>query len=185
MPVSMPAPAAFEEFFARTYSDVARFCARRCASPEDAEEAATAVFAVAWRRWDEVPAPPEDRLWLFGVARRVLANEERGRRRRSRLLARLASEPAPPPASLALSLGESDAARALRSLRPADRELLLLNAWEDLAVVEIARVLGVSAPVVSRRLHRARARFRAALAGERAAGGHVSGEPSADSGALL
>lgn len=185
MPPSMPVPAAFEALFNRTYADVARFCARRCASPEDAEEAAVSVFAVAWRRWGEVPPPPEDRLWLFGVARRVLANEERGRRRRSRLLARLASEPAPPPADLGVSLGESDAAVALRSLRPADRELLLLNAWEDLAVVEIAKVLGVSAPVVSRRLHRARGRFREALAGERARGGHVTGEPTADSGALL
>ena len=79
----------FERCFERNYGDIARFCARRAATAEDAEDAATEVFAIAWRRRDALPAAPEDRLWLFGIARRVLANAARAERRRARLTERL------------------------------------------------------------------------------------------------
>src|SRR5205085_5958937 len=54
--------------------------------------------------------------------------------------------------------------RALRSLGPADREALLLVAWEDLAPTQAARVLGVKATAFRVRLLRARRRLQAALA---------------------
>src|SRR5262249_413273 len=62
---------------------------------------------------------------------------------------------------------------ALAALSPADRELLLLSAWVGLAPREIARVLGVPAPVVSARLYRARRRLAAGLT--------LSGEPACSS----
>ena len=191
MPGPMPPdPAALERFealFARTYSDIAAFCARRAPTPEDAEEAAVETFAIAWRRRDDVPPAPEDRLWLFGVARRVLANEARAGRRRDRLVARLRGETAGAVAFVAAPAVDdpSPAARALRSLSAADRELLLLVAWEGLSVAEAATLLGVRAAVVSRRLYRARRRFAAALereradAGDPAEAGHVLAEPTA------
>ena len=42
---------------------------------------------VAWRRMEQIPAEPLP--WLYGVARRVLANELRGQHRRDRLTSRL------------------------------------------------------------------------------------------------
>ncbi len=150
-----------EASFERNFRDVAAYCRRRCPSPEDAEEAATEVFAIAWRRVAELPDPPDDRLWLFGAARRVVANQQRAARRRERLEARLRSErgPASVAAPLDDGFGESAAARALRALPEGDRELLLLVAWEGLSPGEIARVVDRPAPVVSMRLHRARKRF--------------------------
>jgi hypothetical protein len=50
----------FERCFERNYGDIARFCARRAATAEDAEDAATEVFAVAWRRRGDLPPPPDD-----------------------------------------------------------------------------------------------------------------------------
>ena len=152
--------ARFEALFSRTYADVAAFCTRRSATPQDAEEAATDVYAIAWRRRADVPPAPDDRLWLFGVARRVLANQARTSRRRDRLLGRLRAEasraaPVAPPAAP----HASPAARALNALSDGDRELLVMVAWDDLTVAQIAEVLSVPAPVVSRRLHRARRRF--------------------------
>src|SRR5918999_4039903 len=87
----------FERCFERNYRDVARYCARRAATPEDAEDAATEVFATAWRRRRDLPSEPDDRLWLFGIARRVLANAERADRRRSQLKRRVwgAAPPGP------------------------------------------------------------------------------------------
>jgi RNA polymerase sigma-70 factor (ECF subfamily) len=159
-----PEAERFERCFERNYADVARYCARRAGSPEDAEDAATEVFATAWRRLGSVPEEPDDRLWLFGVARRVLANAERSGRRRSRLALRLQGFPAPAPVPPPSGGGEAaELARALAGLSAADRELLLLSGWEELTPAQIGRVLDRPAPVVSRRLHRARRRFAAAL----------------------
>ena len=152
----------FEACFRRNYADVARFCARRSATPQDAEDAATEVFATAWRRLADVPAAPEDRLWLFGVARRVLANQARGDQRRAQLAVRLRSVAVP--AVTPAASGEARVlAEALATLSDADRELLLLTGWEELTPAQIATVIGRPAPVVSRRLHRARGRLAAQL----------------------
>ena len=143
----------FERCFERNYGDVARFCARRAATDEDAEDAATEVFAIAWRRRDRLPGPPEDRLWLFGIARRVLANAARAERRRQRLMERLKREPE------AGHVEPAGLAQALAALGATDRELLLLTGWEGLTPAEIARVLNRPSALVSRRLYRARRRL--------------------------
>ena len=52
------------------------------------------TFLAAWRRLDQVPPAGEDRLWLYGTARRVLANHHRGQRRRLALADRLKADPA-------------------------------------------------------------------------------------------
>jgi DNA-directed RNA polymerase specialized sigma24 family protein len=36
------------------------------------------TFAIAWRRVDAIPAGDQARLWLYGVARNVLAEHRRG-----------------------------------------------------------------------------------------------------------
>jgi RNA polymerase sigma-70 factor (ECF subfamily) len=170
-------PAArFERCFDRNYADVARFCARRAGSAEDAEDAATEVFATAWRRLDDVPDEPDDRLWLFGVARRVLANAHRAERRRRQLRLRLSAQPppapAPPPRADAAA---ASVARALAALSADDRELLLLTGWEGLSPAQVARVVDRPPALVSRRLHRARRRFAASLADARGDADPVGG----------
>ena len=166
----------FERLFTDHYPAIAAYLLRRCGGQADAEDAAAEVFAVAWRRRHDLPAPPEDRLWLFGVARRVLANQQRSARRRERLWHRLVDR-RPATVQPASGAGGSPVAAALSSLRPDDRELLTLVAWDGLEVAELASVLGVAAPVVSRRLYRARRRFAGALeaaeAGDAAPAGHV------------
>jgi RNA polymerase sigma-70 factor (ECF subfamily) len=155
--------ARFEALFERNYHDVARFCARRSATPEDGEDAATEVFGTAWRRIADVPPAPQDRLWLFGVARRTLANANRANVRRTRLALRLQAN-APPPAPPPDAGAEARVlVQALAALSASDRELLLLTGWEELTPAQIAVVVGSSAAAVSRRLHRARRRLAAQL----------------------
>jgi RNA polymerase sigma factor (sigma-70 family) len=154
----------FERCFARNYADIARYCARRAATPDDAEDVAIEVFATAWRRRHNLPDEPDDRLWLFGIARNVLANAQRAERRRRRLAERLTAEPAPAPIPPPAAGEEATAlARALAALSRSDRELLLLTGWEQLTPAQIARVLDRPAALVSRRLYRARRRLAAAL----------------------
>jgi RNA polymerase sigma-70 factor (ECF subfamily) len=105
------------------------------------------VFAVAWRRLDEVPAAPEDRLWLYGVARRCVLRARRSGRRRRRLQDRLSHEAR----TRDSTNGRTEDARAelvraaIERLRPSDREVLQLVMWEGLTHAEAARVLGGSA----------------------------------------
>lgn len=136
--------------------------ARRRTTSGLADDVAAETFAVAWRRMDDLPADPLP--WLLGVARRTLANRRRGERRAGALIARLGRERhvcAPDPADL---VGSDDALiAAFAGLSAPDREILTLVAWEGLGPGEIARVLGIPAPMASARIHRARTRLRAAL----------------------
>jgi RNA polymerase sigma-70 factor (ECF subfamily) len=52
---------------------------------------------------------------------------------------------------------------AVRTLPPAEREMLLLVAWEQLTPAEAAKVLGVPQGTARSRLHRARATVRQVL----------------------
>lgn len=151
--------ARFAGLFDRHQRDVLAFALRRTRTPADAEDAAAETFAIAWRRLDQIPdsALP----WLYGVTRRVLANQYRGQRRATSLLEKLRLQPAPAPAH---ESDDSRAVAALRLLRPDDQELLRLIAWEDLDHASISEVLGISVNAVAIRLHRARQRYREALA---------------------
>jgi RNA polymerase sigma-70 factor (ECF subfamily) len=129
--------------------------ARRRTSAADADEVVSETFLVAWRRLDDVPDEP--RPWLLGVARRCLANLERGQHRRTALEQRLAAQPA------ATDSPELDVHRALERLSAKDRELLTVLAWVELTPDEAAVVLGCSRSTVYVRLHRARRRLAALL----------------------
>jgi RNA polymerase sigma factor (sigma-70 family) len=132
---------------------------------EDAADVVAETFLVAWRRIGEVPIGDGARLWLYGVARLVLANLHRAERRRTRLGRRLAetlqatlqAEPTEPRGEAA------EALRAIGEMGEEDRELLRLITWEGLSPSEAGRVLGVSALAARSRLHRARRRLRQVL----------------------
>ena len=154
-----------------------RYLRRRladAASPDaDAEDLTADVFAIAWRRRDDVPDPALP--WLYGVARRVLASH----RRRvitlplpdSRMDAGMdagieddggvASESGDP---AELVTDDLVLRQAWRQLSARDREVLLLTAWEGLGERELALALGVSVGGASAALSRARSRLREALA---------------------
>ena len=65
---------------------------RRTSGAHDAGDVLADTMLVAWRRLDEVPGGDTTRLWLYGVARKVLANRRRGDGRRDRLVERLAAQ---------------------------------------------------------------------------------------------
>jgi RNA polymerase sigma factor (sigma-70 family) len=156
---------AVERLFSDHAADVLAYALRR-ADRATAEEVAAEVFVIAWRRADRIPQA-EPLLWLYAVARRLLANERRAERRRAALhdvlglLATRGHQAAPAPG------GDAGAGAELRdalaALRPADREVLMLTAWEGLDGAQVARVLGCSPQAVHTRLHRARARLAAQL----------------------
>ena len=122
------------------------------------------VFLVAWRRFEIIPSPPEDRLWLFGVARRMVAEHRRSTMRRLRLNDRLVDEAREPQASIeSFRILQARVDDAMEVLRPAEREVLRLVLWDDLSHGEVAAVLGCTVNAVELRYRRARLRFHEAF----------------------
>jgi len=137
---------------------------RRTANPEDAADVMAETFMTSWRRLNEVPSGQEARPWLYGVARRVLANYHRGERRRSALADRLRADLAVNYRPPELAGEPARIAAAFRRLPDEQRELLALDAWEGLDSGEIAVVLGCSRNAVRIRMHRARKQLARELA---------------------
>jgi RNA polymerase sigma-70 factor (ECF subfamily) len=142
------------------HADAIHAYALRRSDCETADEVTARVFLVAWRRRESVPAEPLP--WLYGVARKVLAEERRGHARRGALRERLSH----PQAGLsweAPSILDGELETALERLSETDREALLLRYWEELPPQQVAVVLGCSRATLAVRLHRARTRLRRAL----------------------
>lgn len=141
---------------------VRAYCLRRVGD-DDAADAAAAVFAVAWRRIDDVPVDGKALPWLYGVARRVVSDHYRSLRRRRRLSERLSAvrpPVAPEPEWQLIQRAEyRQLHEALLSMRDRDREVLLLASWEELSNESIAVVLGCSTHAAAQRLHRAKQRL--------------------------
>jgi RNA polymerase sigma-70 factor (ECF subfamily) len=155
--------ARFDALFSEHQRSVLAYAMRRAPTLADAEDAAAETFTIAWRKLESIPAA-DPLPWLYAVARRVLANQHRGSGRRERLAAMLRSERDVPTPMRAGEDLDGPPFEALAALSAADQEILRLVAWEELGNQQIAQVLGLSANAVAIRLHRARARFAAALA---------------------
>ncbi len=67
----------FEAVYDAYYPAIHQYAARRTGSPEDAADVISETFLTAWRRIGDVPEGEDALLWLYGVARRVLANQQR------------------------------------------------------------------------------------------------------------
>ena len=152
----------FRSVYASCFEPLLAYALRRVEQPADASDVVAETFLVAWRRGRELPAGDEARLWLYGVARRVLANQQRGDRRRERLGERLRQRlTVAVTADPGTEVPERLAVRAaLSRLGELDREVLSLTVWEGLQPREVAQVLGLSPAAVRTRLSRARARLR-------------------------
>ncbi|GAB2863499.1 sigma-70 family RNA polymerase sigma factor [Actinoallomurus bryophytorum] len=150
----------FEAVFDATYEAICGYALRRRSSSHDAADVVAETFAIAWRRVDQMPTGDAARLWLYGVARRVLANHRRGERQRRLRTTELRDDIV---ALVGDPLDASSIAEAFRALSDADREILGLVAWEGLDRDAIATVLGCSRSTARVRLHRARTRFSHAL----------------------
>lgn len=155
----------FSALFLSHYDEVLGYCVRRTSYAE-AEDAASDVFAIAWRRIDDLDWDTA-RPWLFGIARRVLANHRRSASRRLRLTQKVGSmreaEAEAPEVVVIRREQDQQVMDVLARLRELDREILMLSTWEELSARDIATVLDISPSAAEQRLHRARQRFAAAL----------------------
>lgn len=153
-----------EQFEACWHAHIRRLVAyaERHVGRDTAYDIAASTFLTAWRTWEAVPAEPLP--WLISVARGHVRNHHRSVRRRSTLEQRLALLDASAfagPDTSATATERAEALAILADMPEADREALLLVAWEGLTTAQAAEVLGCRPGTLRMRLHRARARIEA------------------------
>jgi RNA polymerase sigma factor (sigma-70 family) len=158
--------AEFESVYGEHRLRVLAYCMRRTNSA-DAADACAETFLVAWRRADDIPPPPKTLPYLYGIASRVLSNQLRALHRRSRLDAKLrnlgVAPPADPAALIVQSSRDQQVAAAVQKLKPKDREIVRLYAWEDLPRDIIAEIMGMTRDAVDQRIHRSYQRLARSL----------------------
>jgi len=152
-----------------------------------ADDVLSETLLVCWRRLDELPTVPEETIpWAIVVARNLLANAQRGERRRARLVGKVIA--LDPPASVVHDVDPDGAADAdlvrdaLTQLRSEDAELLRLWAWDGFESPQLAIVLGISSNAAAIRLHRAKARLKEELMKAKGASGHVANDGGSTDG---
>ena len=158
--------ASFRRLFDDAYRPLLAYALRRGAGDADAEEVVAETLLIAWRRRQQVPAGPDTLPWLYGVARRVLANQRRAHRRGhalEKVLGRLNGSAVELDRAAELSEAIRAVVAASRRLSPEDQEVLRLAAWEGLSHHQIAVSLRCSENAAALRLHRARKRLRELL----------------------
>jgi RNA polymerase sigma-70 factor (ECF subfamily) len=170
---SLETPGVFGVVFDRHGSTLLRFLARRV-DPAEAEDLLGEVFRIAFERRQAFERDRDSaRPWLYGIAANLVAKHYRSEARRLRAMARVAAARVAvgrllddDPAERAVAVADAGAlwgrvAAAIGALPEAERQVLLLFAWEELSYDEIAQALGVPVGTVRSRLSRGRARLTA------------------------
>jgi RNA polymerase sigma-70 factor (ECF subfamily) len=164
--------AAFEPLYRKYVSHIYSLALYEARDPHAAEDLTEQVFLRALDalpRFREQGEGPEStfRVWLYAIARNVIANERRRRRRHPEDAIDAALELAAPddPAATAIARVEVRRAwQAVRELSPERREALELRFVHELSAREIGQVMGRSEAAVRVLIHRALASVRRRLA---------------------
>ena len=164
-------PAAFAPLYRRYYDPVCRFCYLRLGDRDAAEDATSLVFARALAALPRLEYREGSFSgWLFTIARNVVANDRRARRRDAPLEEAVdVEDTGPTPEEAAV---EAEAHRALRAvldqLPGAQRQVVELR-LAGLTGAEIAATLGKSHAAVRMLQVRAVDRLQALIGSPRSA----------------
>jgi len=152
----------FRALFDGLHRPLTAYALRRTGDRDEADDVVAETWAIAWRRRRDLPEDPDRaRMYVYGIARNVMANARRSVRRRRALQARAVAMAGP--MGVARPRHHDLVLEALERLPERDREILLLVTWEGLGHAEIADLLGLSVTAVANRVSRARRRLRGAV----------------------
>ncbi len=154
---------ALEELLDAWLPQVLAWCARLGGPKVDAEDAAHDVMVTIIEKLAVLREPERFSSWAFGITRRVLAAHRR-RQWVRRWTPGLSPDPVDPSGgpfhNVQLSQLSRDVQRALQTLSPPQREVLVLCDLEERTDVEVAGMLGIPVGTCKSRLRVARRKFR-------------------------
>jgi RNA polymerase sigma-70 factor (ECF subfamily) len=170
-----PPPAeldvGFREVYAAHFGLVYRGLRRLGVPPALVEDAVQDVFLVVHRRWADFEGRSSVGTWVYGIVVRVAKDYRRAEARHAARVERCAQLVALEPdaeSSPADAAERREANRILHAvlaeLTEEHREVLVLAELEQLAVRQVATVLGIRERTCQRRLRAARSAFEAAVA---------------------
>ena len=146
----------FSDLFQSTHKRILQYVSRRISW--DAEDVVDDIFAVAWKRKEDIPANPDERIvWLYAIGRKVIANKIRFKARADRF--NKLNNPLVERSSESSSESNMVINQVLTEMPQELREPILLVEWDQLSVKDAAKVLGISESTVNNRLHTARELF--------------------------
>ncbi|MDP3937150.1 MAG: sigma-70 family RNA polymerase sigma factor [Deltaproteobacteria bacterium] len=159
---------AFRRLVERHYRRVYHIARRMLGDPQAAEDIVQETFLAAFKHLPGFEARARFSTWITTIAMNRCRNHLRSAAV-SRSAPLSADPPAPASASPEAQAGARELAvhleRALASLSPDQREVILLRDVEGLAYDAIAEALDIEAGTVKSRLHRAREAMRVLLEG--------------------
>jgi RNA polymerase sigma-70 factor, ECF subfamily len=169
-------PVAVQELVRRHERSVYAFAHRFLGDREAAEDATQEVFVRAVRHLDGWDGRAQFRTWLFRIARNHCIDAQRKAKLRKTESLDAPSDPEGPPRSEGVASDGPDpegslagrqlagaVARAVDSLPPAQREVLLLRREGELSFKEIAEMIDVSENTVKSRMRYALEHLRTLL----------------------
>jgi RNA polymerase sigma-70 factor (ECF subfamily) len=168
--------AALEQLLVRHERRVYRFGLKMCRDPEAAKDVLQETLLAAARTVKDFRGASSPSTWLYAIARSFCIKQ----RRRSKFapeheesidtadagreVREIADPGRAPDDALAGKQVEGALERAIASLEPMYREVLLLRDVEGLSAAEVSEAVGVSVEAVKSRLHRARVAVREMVA---------------------
>jgi RNA polymerase sigma-70 factor (ECF subfamily) len=150
---------------AREASALLAYFARRVTPQEDAADLLGDTLVIVWRRQSSIPNDEtRARMWLYGVARKVLSTHRRSAGRRNALAERLRLNLEGSATDTAHDDSLASHVRSLiGDLDEKDQEIMGLVYWEGFSLVDVATILSMRPTTVRSRHARARAELRRAL----------------------
>jgi RNA polymerase sigma-70 factor, ECF subfamily len=156
---------AFDALYEQCVGRIYAVCLRMSASRTEAERLTQDVFVRAWQRLKSFRGDSAFSSWLYRLAVNVVLEDSRSTRRRD------AHHVVAPAEDLVNSLRgrgacddeRMDLERAIATLPPGARQVLVLHDIEGYKHEEIARMTGTAAGSVKAQLHRARKLLRERL----------------------
>ena len=158
--------AAFDELVRRTYVDTYTLAMRLTANEEDARDVVQESYLRAWKGIKRFRGDAQFSTWMYRITANAAATLVQKRRRRRAESLDMVEEPIDtsieghPEAAAESAIGLEDLARAVATLPPKLRSVVVLKDVYGLSHEAIAEELGISVAAAKVRLHRGRKRLR-------------------------
>lgn len=176
---SLEASAAIEQLVEDHGDRLFAISRQLCGNDADAEDLVQETFLNAYRAWNQFEGRSKPTTWLYTIAKRACIRRQRKRSGEPETIESLddllpiGDATVPDPAALGDPLEENLRRESIERIEQAIAELpidfrlpLVLKDIAELSTAEIAEILGVPQNTIKTRVHRARLKLRATIAGD-------------------